>query len=123
LGRADWDAFDVRHLENPNVKRLIDKIQVLIAEDIDRTYPKERGARVTIKLKNGEIFTAFQPLPRGEPELPISFDETAKKFRREAEGYLEKEDINKIIIKVRGAEGQASEIFGILSKQFHREKK
>jgi len=123
LGRADWDAFDVRHLENPNVKRLIDKIQVLIAEDIDRAYPKERGARVTIKLKNGEIFTAFQPLPRGEPELPISFDETAKKFRREAEGYLEKEDINKIIIKVRGAEGQASEIFGILSKQFHREKK
>jgi len=122
LGRADWDAFDVRHLENPKVKRLIDKIKVLIAEDIDRAYPKERGARVTIKLKNGKIFTSFQPLPRGEPELPISLDETAEKFRREAEGYLKEEDINKIIFKVRSAEGEASEIFGILSKKFHREK-
>ena len=122
LGRADWDAFDVRHLENPNVKRLIGKIKVLIAEDIDRAYPKERGARVTIKLKNGKIFTASQPLPRGEPELPISLDETTEKFRQEAEGYLEKEDINKIIFKIRGAEGEASEIFGILSKKFRREK-
>jgi 2-methylcitrate dehydratase PrpD len=122
LGRADWDAFDVQHLENPKVKRLIDKIKVFTAEDIDRAYPQERGARVTMKLRNGKIFTAFKPLPRGEPELPISLDETAEKFRREAEGYLEKEDINNIIIKVRGAEGQASEIFGILSKKFHREK-
>jgi 2-methylcitrate dehydratase PrpD len=122
LGRADWDAFDVRHLENPNVKRLIDKIKVFIAEDIDRAYPKERGVRVTIKLKNGKIFTAFQPLPRGEPELPVSLDETAEKFRREAEGYLKKEDIDNIIFKVRGVKGEASEIFGILSKRFHREK-
>jgi len=122
LGRADWDAFDVKHLENPKVKRLIDKIEVLIAEDIDRAYPKKRGARVTIKLRNGRILTTFQPLPRGEPELPISLDETAEKFRREAEGYLKEGDINKIIFKVRGAEGQASEIFGILSKEFHREK-
>jgi 2-methylcitrate dehydratase PrpD len=121
LGRADWDAFDVRHLKKLKVKRLIDKVQVLIAEDIDRAYPKERGARVTIKLKNGKILTAFQPLPRGEPELPISLDETAEKFRREAEGYLEKEDIKKIIFKVRAAEGEASEIFGILSKKFRRE--
>jgi 2-methylcitrate dehydratase PrpD len=117
LGRADWDAFDVKHLENSEVKGLIDKIQVFIDEDINR------GARVTLKLKNGEVFTAFQPLPRGEPELPISFDETAEKFRREADGYLGKEDIDTIITKLRGAEGQASEIFGILSKKFHKEEK
>lgn len=123
LGRADWDAFDVRHLENSKVKGLIDKVQVFIDEDIDKVYPKNRGARVTLELKNGEIFTAFQPLPRGEPELPISFDETAEKFRREAEGYFRKEDIDKIIIKLRGTEGQAGEIFEILSKRFHKEEK
>ena len=123
LGRADWDAFDVRHLENPSVKRLINKVQLFIDEDIDKAYPEERGARVTLGLKNGEIFTVFQPLPRGEPELPISFDETAKKFHREAEGYFGKEDIDRIIIKLRGTEGQATEIFGILSKPFHGEEK
>ena len=119
LGRADWDAFDVRHLENPEVKRLINTVQVSIAQEIDRAYPKKRGAKVTLKLKNGRSFTAFQPLPRGEPELPISFDETAEKFRREAEGYIGKKDIDDIISKLRATEGGASEIFEILSKPFH----
>lgn len=121
LGRADWDAFDVRHLENPKVKGLINKINVCIDEEIDKAYPNKRGARVTLTLKSGEIFSAFQPLPRGEPELPVSFKETADKFRREAQGYLGKEDIDKIITKLQGAEGQAGEIFKILAKPFHRE--
>ena len=123
LGRADWDAFDVKHLENSEMKGLIDKVQLFIDEDINRAYPEKRGARVTLKLKNGEVFTAFQPLPKGEPELPISIDETAEKFRREADGYLGKEDIDTIITKLHGTKGQASEIFGILSKKFHKEEK
>jgi len=123
LGRADWDAFDVKHLENSEVKGLINKVQLFIDEDITRAYPEKRGARVTLKLKNGEVFTAFQPLPRGEPELPISINETVEKFRQEADGYLGKRDIDTIITKLRGSDGQASEIFGILSKKFHQEEK
>ena len=121
LGRADWDAFDVRHLENPKVRGLINKVKVFIDEEIEKAYPKKRGARVVLTLKRGESLTAFQPLPRGEPELPVSFDETAEKFHREAEGYLGKEDRDKIIIKLQGAEGQAGEIFERLTKPFHRE--
>jgi 2-methylcitrate dehydratase PrpD len=123
LGRADWDAFDVKHLENDEVKGLIDKVQLSIDEDITGAYPAKRGARVTVRVKQGEVFTAFQPLPRGEPELPISFDETAEKFRWEARCYLRKEDIDTIVAKLRGVEGQAREIFEILSQGFHKEEK
>jgi len=120
LGRADWDAFDVRHLEDSRLKGLMKKVNISVDEKIDKAYPKERGARVTIRSKNGEIFTAFQPLPRGEPELPISFEETAEKFRLEAKAFLSKEEIDQIIKRVLELDGPASAVFGILSRPFHR---
>jgi len=120
LGRADWDAFDTRHLGNPKMKELMSRVQISVEEQIDKAYPKERGARVTLGLKSGKTFTALQRLPKGEPELPISFEETAEKFRLEAKEFLTKDETDGIVNQAFELGGPASEIFRILSGPFKR---
>lgn len=123
LGRADWDAFDVKYLEHPGVRELMARIVLSLDGAIDKAYPRERGARVHVAMKNGERFEAFQPLPRGEPELPLSFDETAEKFRQEAARYLVKKEVEGVIARVREARGKGNEVFKVFAGPFPRRKK
>ena len=46
-----------------------------------------RPSRVTVRLRNGDVLTAYRELPRGEPEEPYTWDDIVEKFRELNPGY------------------------------------
>jgi 2-methylcitrate dehydratase PrpD len=120
LGRADWEAFEPKHLQNPAVKDFAAKVHVYVDEEIESAYPQKRSAGVLVKLKNGRRLSIFQEFSKGEPETPLSYAETADKFRSEAGEYLEDSDVSLIISAVEKAEGKAERIFSLLTGNLNK---
>lgn len=71
-------------------------IQISEDEEMNKKYPKERGARVTAKLKNGEVIVLEQPIPKGEYDTPLTDAEYMEKAYTILDGSIEKEHINKL---------------------------
>lgn len=91
----------VRHLKenaycDKRYLQLSDKVSVSIAEDVNALYPKKRGARVTIYMKNGESYTEECYDLKGSPQNPVGYEELVKKFETAATGLLREEKIEEL---------------------------
>jgi len=51
-------------------------------DELGRRYPRERGARVEVRLKDGRVLQREERIPRGDPERPLSFEDVVAKFVR-----------------------------------------
>lgn len=65
LGRADWEAFEPKHLQDPAVKDFAAKVRVYMDEEIESAYPQKRSAKVLVKLKNGQTLSVFSRACQG----------------------------------------------------------
>jgi 2-methylcitrate dehydratase PrpD len=61
-------------------RSLVDRTEVLVAEDLDQDYPAKRPARVVITAA-GNQFVAEVAQPYGEPDNPMSDADLDTKFR------------------------------------------
>ncbi len=71
-GKAGVLEFSKETLENREIYSLMDKMTIKADAELSSRVPKERGARVLIKLSNKESFNAEVVLPKGEPETQIT---------------------------------------------------
>lgn len=57
--------------------------RVVLEKDIrlEKTFPHEWPARVTIHLEDGRSFEKFIRHPKGDPENPLTWEEMTAKFR------------------------------------------
>ena len=83
----------VRHLKeaaftDPAYLELADRVQVRVEEEVNRQYPKRRGARVTILLKDGTRYEEECYDLKGSPQNPVGFDQLLDKFDAAAAGLL-----------------------------------
>ncbi len=67
LGRADLQAFE----------RLV---SVTLDEDCDRAFPRQRSARVTVRLHDGRELVHHQHTRHGDPDDPLTDAELIDKF-------------------------------------------
>ncbi len=86
-------------LQEPRLKRLVDKVEMLYSPEYEKSRPEQNPARVTLRLKNGREFTHEVLYCRGDPLNPLSGEAVAAKFlslaspvtgRERAEGFLRK---------------------------------
>ncbi|MDD4321297.1 MAG: MmgE/PrpD family protein [Acidaminococcaceae bacterium] len=77
LGINDFDKMKIEEEER---RKLISKISVYIDDYITAKFPKERGVRVCIKLKDGRCFEKDLFNLKGDPKNPVSYDELCRKF-------------------------------------------
>lgn len=96
LGDSDWDAFDEKHLNDERLLGLMRKIHVEMDPVIERAYPKQRGAAVTLKLSDGHVYHGRAVHPRGEPENPFPDALLKKKFRTAAAPFLSEESMDQV---------------------------
>ena len=80
-GSAGYADYNEANLNDYNIKMLTRKVSVIEDENLTAQSPAVRGARVTIYLKNGQVFEAPCLYPKGEPEHPLSKEELEEKFR------------------------------------------
>ncbi|MEC9368684.1 MAG: MmgE/PrpD family protein, partial [Pseudomonadota bacterium] len=87
LDEVWFDAFeaDMRR----DLAPIRDKCTVVIDEAIDRAYPRDWGARITVVMGDGRRIEALRSQAKGDPELPLTREEMkAKALRLMAYGNI-----------------------------------
>lgn len=74
-GDAGFEDFNADNLRDPDIIGLTRKVSVMEDEQLTAQSPSVRGARVIVRLKNGEEYAKEVLYPKGEPENPISIEE------------------------------------------------
>lgn len=74
------DAFAERVVANMDILALTRKVQVEEDPVMTSLSPSKRGARVTVKIVDGQQYTTEVDNPLGEPEHPMSDAEIEKKY-------------------------------------------
>lgn len=80
LGKTGMDAFTREALEDPAVQSLTRKIAVAEDEEMTAAFPEKTVATVEMVLCDGTVLRGESVLPKGEPENPLSLEETMDKF-------------------------------------------
>jgi 2-methylcitrate dehydratase PrpD len=77
------------------VQSIAKKVRVHVNPERDQAYPGQRGAGVTVKA-GIQSYTHEVLYPKGEPENPLSDDEMASKFEKNASAIYAMDRVNKI---------------------------
>jgi 2-methylcitrate dehydratase PrpD len=96
-GAAGLDQFTVEKARSPKIRELMNKVVLVKDPSIEKTFPKEWPARVSIELGDGTRHEKFVRYPKGDPENPLTWDELAAKFRALAGTVLSPERCDEII--------------------------
>jgi 2-methylcitrate dehydratase PrpD len=117
LGKNDYDAFSERHFKNARLLALMKKVRVDVDPDVDKRYPKQRGATVEVLTQDGKTYRSKVSCPLGEPENPLPLSVTLEKFRVAAGNYLSKENMERIegLLNVSDPSEPAERLFEALS--------
>lgn len=79
-GRAGLDEFTVENLFDPQIRQLSNQVVLRVDPFIDRLYPAQWPARVTVHYADGTAVTKETFYPKGDPENPASEQELMEKF-------------------------------------------
>ncbi|WP_373054528.1 MmgE/PrpD family protein [Thioalkalivibrio sp.] len=81
FGAADMAQFNPKAMADPELQRVLDSVEVVEDPALTAEVPRERAARLTITLRDGRSLQQTVPLPKGEPENPLTPSELLDKFR------------------------------------------
>ena len=101
-GSAGYADYNETNLDDYNIKLITRKVRVIEDENLTAQSPTVRGAKVTIYLKDGNVYEAPCFYPKGEPEHPLTQEELEDKFRGLAMyGGLTKEECDDMICEIK----------------------
>ena len=81
-GEITEKTFTSDCIENPLKQQLLSLCTVEVADDIQGVHPHHENCRVTVQLRNGQLFTEFVFDPLGEPENPMDWAALSTKGRQ-----------------------------------------
>lgn len=79
-GSVRLAAYEPERLTDPDIRALIERIEVHVDPVIDSSFPGRRSARVEVLTRGGARLVHMQPDRKGDPELPLSDRELEGKF-------------------------------------------
>ena len=79
-GRVFIDAFTESAVRDPHVLKLAERIEMRLAKDLPAKNLGSRPCRVTLRLKNGDVYTRDVEHSKGGPEVPLTQEELKAKF-------------------------------------------
>ena len=97
LGNLSADKFTEKNINDEGIKNLARKVKVSVSEKWEKSYPRNKGASVTIKTHADRAYFSSVPYPKGEPENPARLDELIEKFQANANFLLAEEQSKKLL--------------------------
>ena len=88
LGSVRLAAFDDAQLHHPATRALMEKVQLQVHPELDRQFPGQRAAQVTIQLLDGTTHQFLQPTRKGDPDMPLSDADLQAKLEELASDVL-----------------------------------
>jgi len=98
---AGLDQFSSESIHSPQIKNLMGKVVLEKDMRIEKNFPAEWPALVSIQLKSGPRFEKYVRYPKGDPENPLSWLELSAKFHALAARVIPGARANQIIDAVR----------------------
>jgi 2-methylcitrate dehydratase PrpD len=95
FGQSDSTAFKNQYISDPQVQALAKKVTVKVNPDRDKTYPKERGALVTVNTQT-DVYKREVLYPKGEIENPLTDQEFISKYEKNARLRYTKDRVDEI---------------------------
>ncbi|MBP0462807.1 MmgE/PrpD family protein [Roseomonas sp. PWR1] len=84
-GRLTQAQFAPARIADPLMRRVLERTEVVADPELNRLYPANFPARVTITMEDGQSFQETVMLPKGDPGAPLSDAELEDKFRGNVE--------------------------------------
>ncbi len=116
---ASLDRYCLEEIHDPDIMQLMRRVRCVRDPELDRKFPRQWPASVTITTKQGAVLKRQLDHPKGDPENPLSWDELIEKFMSLASGVLQPERCEEIVQMVRRLDtvGDIRELFSLLQKQ------
>ena len=116
-GSAGYADYNEANLNDYNIKLITRKVRVIEDENLTAQSPAVRGAKVTIYLKDGNVYEAPCLYPKGEPEHPLTKEELEGKFRGLAiYGGLSQGECDEVIREIENKDFSINKIRNLLCK-------
>lgn len=88
--------FKNERIKDPKLHPLMDTIKAVANPEFESLFPAKQPARVTLKTRKGESFTARVDVPKGDYRNPMTTDEIKVKFDALAKGRYTQEHCDKL---------------------------
>jgi len=88
FGHANLADFTAERIRDPEIMRMIQKIQVQSDPELSAVYPRKWPARVEIVMRSGTHLQGAVEYPKGDPENPLSESEVLGKFKALTRGLI-----------------------------------
>ena len=79
-GKVSLAHFSQQFLEDKNVKRVLEKVNLIEDEKYTKLYPSKWVSRVEIVSDDGATYDSIVEFPKGDPENPLLDKEMESKF-------------------------------------------
>lgn len=89
---------------NPVNKELAQLVTVVVDPAVQALYPKQRGAKVRITLKNGRTVEKELYELKGSPKKPVGWTELETKFVANVSGIIEEKKLQTMIKLIHSIE-------------------
>jgi len=87
-GSVRLNAFEPDRLNDPQLRALMAKVELVADPELSKSFPRQRAARVEIETTDGRKLAHFQETRKGDPEMPLSDAELNDKFLELVEPVL-----------------------------------
>ncbi len=104
---AGLEQFSQTRLQSDDVRGFLDKVVMTKNPDIEKTFPEEWPAIVTIHLLDGRTLEEMIRHPKGDPKNPLTWPELIAKFRALAGAILPPDRCEEIVAQVSAADSLA----------------
>jgi len=101
-------TFAPSRIQDPMLRPLIKKLEVVEEPEFSRRYPSESCTRVEVTTTDGRRLAAETSHPKGHVRNPLSDQEVAAKFRGLASGALGAERCDRVLAQVWSLEKAAT---------------
>ena len=117
-GEAGYEFFTEKWIGDPEIEALAGKV-VLEADD---SRSLEEEPVLTVRTRDGRVFTGQQPIPIGDPANPVPEADIRAKYRTLATRHLAPETVRRLEEAVLALErpGRLSEVRGMLAARAER---
>jgi len=79
-GKVGLEKFAPEKINNPEIKKIIEKVEISVKDELTKLHPEKWPARVEIYTKDNRIYKEGFDYPKGAPENPLSYEELQQRF-------------------------------------------
>lgn len=90
------NVFTQQLIDDSQTKNLLQKIQLVVDESLEREFPQGYASIVEIYTTDGKQHRCRTDYAKGDPENPVGWTEIEEKFRRLCEDFLTEESMSGI---------------------------